>query len=41
MYQEKTEPIIDYYKKKNVLKIVNGDDTVDNIFASIDKIINE
>ena len=41
MYLEKTAPIIDYYKDKKVLKEVNGDDTVENIFAQIDKIINE
>ena len=39
-YIEKTEPIIDYYKKQNVLKEVNGDDTIENIFNNIDKIIN-
>jgi len=41
MYQEKTEPIIDYYRKQNVLVEVDGDDSVENIFAKIDKIINE
>jgi len=41
MYLEKTEPIIDYYRKKNVVKEVNGDDTVENIFENIDRIINE
>ena len=41
MYVEKTEPIIDYYRKQNVLTEVDGDDTVENIFASIDKIISE
>ena len=38
-YQEKTEPIIDHYRKQNVLIEVNGDDTVENIFNEIDKII--
>ncbi len=41
MYQEKTEPIIDYYRKQNVLKEINGDDSVENIFNQIDKIINQ
>lgn len=41
MYQEKTEPIIDYYREKGVLKEINGNDSVENIFTSIDKIINE
>ena len=39
MYQEKTEPIIDHYKKQNVLKEVDGNDTVENIFNKIDEII--
>lgn len=39
MYQEKTEPIIKHYKDMGVLKEVDGNDTVDNIFKSIDKII--
>lgn len=40
MYQEKTEPIIDHYKKKNVLVEINGDDSIENIFNEIIKIIN-
>ena len=38
-YIEKTEPIINHYKKMGVLKIVNGDDTIENIFSEIEKII--
>ena len=38
-YLEKTEPIINHYKEQNVLHEVNGDDTIENIFAQIDKII--
>ena len=38
-YQDKTEPIIKHYKDMGVLKEVDGNDTVDNIFQSIDKII--
>ena len=41
MYLEKTEPIIEYYKKQNVLTEVNGDDTVENIFARIEEIISD
>ena len=40
-YQEKTEPIIEHYKKQNVLSVVNGEDSVENIFANIDKIISK
>ena len=38
-YQDKTEPIINHYRKKGVLKTVDGNDTVENIFKKIDKII--
>ena len=41
MYVEKTEPIIDYYRKQNVLTEIDGDDTVENIFARIDEIISD
>lgn len=39
-YEEKTAPIIEHYKKQNVLVEVNGDDSVENIFKQIEKIIN-
>jgi len=38
-YLDKTLPIIKHYKDMGVLKEVDGNDTVDNIFKSIDKII--
>lgn len=41
MYLEKTHPIIDHYRKMNVLTEVDGDDTVENIFKKIDEIINQ
>ena len=41
MYLEKTHPIIDHYKKQNVLIEVNGNDTIENIFKQIDEIINK
>lgn len=40
MYLEKTGPIIDHYKKQNVLHEVDGNDTVENVFKKIDKIIS-
>ena len=40
-YEEKTEPIIDHYRKQGVLVEVDGDDTVEAIFAKIDEIINK
>lgn len=41
MYLEKTEPIIEHYRNQKVLYEVNGEDTVENIFNEIDKIISE
>ncbi len=41
MYQEKTEPIIKHYKKKKVLFEINGDNSIENIFTEIEKIINK
>ena len=41
MYLEKTAPIIDHYKNKNVLTEIDGNDSVENIFAKVDKIISE
>lgn len=41
MYQEKTAPIIDHYRKQNVLIEVDGDDSVENIFKKIDEIIKK
>ena len=38
-YEEKTAPIIEHYRKQGVLKEVNGDDSVENIFKKIDEII--
>lgn len=39
-YQEKTEDIIKYYKEKNVLYEVDGEKTKEELFESIEKIIN-
>ena len=41
MYQEKTEPIIEHYKKQGVLYEVDGNDTIENVFQQVDKIISE
>ncbi len=38
-YEEKTEPIINHYKEMGVLKVVDGNNTVENIFSEIEKII--
>lgn len=41
LYQEKTEPVIKHYKDMGVLSEVDGNDTIENIFKSIDKIISK
>ena len=41
MYTEKTFPIIEHYRKQNVLTEVNGDDTIENIFKQKDEMINK
>ncbi len=41
MYLEKTEPIIKHYRQKNVLHEINGEDTVENVFKQVDKIISD
>ena len=40
-YLDKTLPIIKHYKDMGVLKEVDGNDTIENIFQSIDKIISK
>lgn len=41
MYLEKTAPIIDHYRRQNVLVEVDGNDSVTNIFKKIDEIISK
>lgn len=41
MYLEKTEPIIEHYRKQNVLHEINGEDTVENVFKQVDEIISK
>lgn len=40
MYLEKTAPIIEHYKKMNVLYEVDGENSVENVFEQIEKIIS-
>tara|TARA_B100000579_G_scaffold341404_2_gene293225 strand:- start:429 stop:1004 length:576 start_codon:yes stop_codon:yes gene_type:complete len=40
VYKTNTFPIIEYYKKKGILRNVNGMDTIDNVSQEILKIIN-
>ncbi len=39
-YQAKTEPIIKHYEEKKVLYHVNGNQSINQIFNDIEKIIN-
>ena len=41
VYNEQTAPLIDWYKNKGVYQLVNGVGTVDDIFATISKIIDK
>lgn len=40
-YKESTEPIIEYYREKNVLHEINGEDTVDNVFKQVKAILDK
>ncbi len=40
-YEEKTAPILEHYRKQGVLKEVDGNDSVENIFKKIDEIIRD
>lgn len=37
-YHNDTEPVVDYYKKKGILKEVNGEGSVDEVFKVISKL---
>ncbi len=39
-YEKSTEPVIDYYKKLNLLKVIDGESTIDQINKEISDIIN-
>lgn len=41
MYQEKTEPIIEHYRKQNVLHEINSNCEFDEVFKQIDEIISK
>ena len=41
LYLEKTKPLLDYYREKGILYVINGDDTITNIASNIDKVIKE
>lgn len=39
VYSEQTQPLIEYYTAKGILKTVNGDQAVDKVFADICEIL--
>ncbi len=41
VYEEKTKPLLDYYKEKGILYVINGDDSVESIAKKIDKVLKE
>jgi len=40
VYKSNTFPIVEYYKKKGILKEVNGMSSIENVSQQILKIIN-
>jgi adenylate kinase len=39
VYKEQTAPLLEYYKKQNKLFTINADNTAENVFAQIKKVI--
>jgi adenylate kinase len=34
-YKAQTQPLIDYYRKKNLLRVIDGNNEVDDVFKDI------
>lgn len=41
LYIEKTKPLLDYYAKKGILYVINGNDSVESVAKEIDKVLKE
>ena len=41
VYHEQTQPLIDYYKERNVLKRVDGTRDLEDVFQAIVDILDE
>jgi len=41
VYDQNTAPLLDFYAKKNLLKTVNGDQSLDKVFEDIKKVLAE
>ena len=39
-YENSTEPVIEYYKKSNLLKVIDGENSIDQINKEISDIIS-
>ncbi len=39
VYQSQTAPLIEFYKKQNKLRVVNGDQAIDDVFCEIKKVL--
>lgn len=35
VYHDQTAPLVDFYQKKGLLRVIDGDQDMDTIFASI------
>ena len=40
-YEKSTEPVIEYYKKLNLLKVINGERSIDQINKEISEIMED
>ena len=38
-YEKSTKPVLDFYKKLNLLKVVNGENSIDQIYKEIEEIM--
>lgn len=41
VYREQTAPLVDFYKNENILKTINGDETVQNVFEAIVNVVKK
>lgn len=41
VYVEKTKPLLDYYKEKGILYVINGNDSVKEVAKKIEKVLKE
>jgi len=39
VYNQQTQPLIDFYKEQGLLKVINGDQPIDKVFADILKVL--